>query len=790
MADIQIKKYPVDLTGTHSDNLVANEMHELSPTHRAIVPREGYFYGLSMIVRLGDRVLVVDKDYRLDDLNPDLTKMTRKAVYKSLVILDESLMGEINLTYQCYGRSDDYSVTFINKMYQEVLNNRHPEWKYVLNKPEKFPPLPHRHRIKEITYWNSVVNELRNMIQVIQYLRTSKDKGIYKFMAEHNQRIEGRLISLENAVQEARNLVGSIQEFRDNSNAELAKLEAKIKAIESLSSLQTYMNEVKADIVAELNRVNTAQNTARETAVNELKTQLNALQTNQGGFVNLERVKQEIEGRIGDLVNQTALNEQLKQYQRKADVVDYATQINQKMDTATAEAAISAASKTAEFKKVSGLPTIWYHNYNTPDASTNYNDYIKPGSYTVVANGTPTINYKDFGLVNNPTEKGVLEVIGDTSGSYIYQRLNIAGMILTRRGQVSGTIVTFDNDWTTDMKVYNVPLSSTDSKYDLRNIDKSGIYNITQRNVGSFAPIKVDGSVDENNGGYDASAMAFIHRRQRSFLLTLGAGDHYFYTNDSSIGETNYNADNNWVTEKIITTKVLNDELPGLIALNKKATALTTLLQNAEANGWLNNAGTSGNSNNNGGSGAGNGTTINTEQLTQINNSIASKVNLSDRQANETDFTVGRLPRFWGDGYLSLKSINFRDGVNAKKLSLSNDDLLFDGRFRPKQINLTSDERLKEILGHITPEQLKSIDKLNGVSYRYLTDKDKQYGFIAQEVQAHFPELVHEDENGYLSLDYISLIALLLEKTKDQEKRLSRLERIIEKQEVMSNEHD
>nr|DAV20809.1 MAG TPA: structural protein [Caudoviricetes sp.] len=790
MADIQIKKYPVDLTGKHPDNLVANEMHELSPTHRAIVPREGYFYGLSMIVRLGDRVLVVDKDYRLDDLNPDLTKMTRKAVYKSLVILDESLMGEISLTYQCYGRSDDYSVTFINKMYQEVLNNRHPEWKYVLNKPEKFPPLPHRHRIKEITYWDSVVNELRNMIQVIQYLRTSKDKGIYKFMAEHNQLIEGRLISLENAVQEARNLVGSIQEFRDNSNAELAKLEAKIKAIESLSSLQTYMNEVKADIVAELNRVNTAQNTARETAVNELKGKLNALQTNQGSFVNLERVKQEIEGRIGDLVNQTALNEQLKQYQRKADVVDYATQINQKMDTTTAEAAISAASKTAEFKKVSGLPTIWYHNYNTPTNSTNYNDYIKPGSYTVVANGTPTPNYKSFGLVNNPTEKGVLEVIGDVSGTHIYQKLYIAGLEFMRRGQVSGTIVTFGDTWTANFQAFANPISTNDNTYDLRNIDRPGLYNFTERNKGSFTPLHADGSVDTRLDTYYGTALASIQRYHRTFLLSLNSGHHYFYTNDRFIGETGYNADNNWVTERIITTKVLNDELPGLIALNKKATALTTLLQNAEANGWLNGTSTPSNSSNNGGSSTGNGTTINAEQLTQINNSIASKVNLSDRQANETDFTVGRLPRFWGDGYLSLKSINFRDGVNAKKLTLSNNDLLFDGRFRPKQINLTSDERLKEILGHITPEQLKSVDKLNGVSYRYLTDKDKQYGFIAQEVQAYFPELVHEDENGYLSLDYISLIALLLEKTKDQEKRLSRLERIIEKLEVMNNEHD
>ena len=246
----------------------------------------------------------------------------------------------------------------------------------------------------------------------------------------------------------------------------------------------------------------------------------------------------------------------------------------------------------------------------------------------------------------------------------------------------------------------------------------------------------------------------------------MNAGHHYFYTNDRFIGETGYNADNNWITERILTTKVLRDELPGLLTLNEKATEITSLLQNAENLGRNNNA------------------SINQEQLNAINNNIASKVNLTDRQANETDFTVGRLPRFWGDGYLSLKSINFRDGANMKKMYLTGGDLMFEGRFRPRQINLTSDNRAKEVLGKVTSEQLASLEKLEGVKYRYHDDSDMQYGFIAQEVRKHFPELVHEDEEGFLSLDYISLIAILLEKTKDQEKRLSRLERIIEKQGV------
>ena len=119
-----------------------------------------------------------------------------------------------------------------------------------------------------------------------------------------------------------------------------------------------------------------------------------------------------------------------------------------------------------------------------------------------------------------------------------------------------------------------------------------------------------------------------------------------------------------------------------------------------------------------------------------------------------------------------------------KKMYLTGGDLMFEGRFRPKQINLTSDNRAKEVISNITSAHLASLDKLEGVKYRYHDDSDTQYGFIAQEVRKHFPELVHEDEEGFLSLDYISLIAILLEKTKDQEKRLSRLERIVEKLEV------
>ena len=40
-------------------------------------------------------------------------------------------------------------------------------------------------------------------------------------------------------------------------------------------------------------------------------------------------------------------------------------------------------------------------------------------------------------------------------------------------------------------------------------------------------------------------------------------------------------------------------------------------------------------------------------------------------------------------------------------------------------------------------------------------------GVKAQEVQAMYPELVHERDNGYLAVDYIKLTAVLLQAVKE-----------------------
>lgn len=57
----------------------------------------------------------------------------------------------------------------------------------------------------------------------------------------------------------------------------------------------------------------------------------------------------------------------------------------------------------------------------------------------------------------------------------------------------------------------------------------------------------------------------------------------------------------------------------------------------------------------------------------------------------------------------------------------------------------------------------------------------KQFGFIAQELQPVFPELVSQNNEGYLSIDYMGLIPVIVEAIKEQKTALEKQEAEIEK---------
>ena len=66
--------------------------------------------------------------------------------------------------------------------------------------------------------------------------------------------------------------------------------------------------------------------------------------------------------------------------------------------------------------------------------------------------------------------------------------------------------------------------------------------------------------------------------------------------------------------------------------------------------------------------------------------------------------------------------------------------------------------------------------QLQGKTFKYTNCIGRQMGLIAQEVKPIIPEVVVEDEDGYMFLAYDRLVAVLIESVKELEKRINILE--------------
>jgi len=92
-----------------------------------------------------------------------------------------------------------------------------------------------------------------------------------------------------------------------------------------------------------------------------------------------------------------------------------------------------------------------------------------------------------------------------------------------------------------------------------------------------------------------------------------------------------------------------------------------------------------------------------------------------------------------------------------------------------------SDERYKSNIETI-PGALDKLEGLSGYYYKWNSgaDQTRQVGLIAQEVEKVLPEIVSTDNNGYKSVDYGKMNALLLQAIKEQQILIMQLQQKVE----------
>ena len=118
---------------------------------------------------------------------------------------------------------------------------------------------------------------------------------------------------------------------------------------------------------------------------------------------------------------------------------------------------------------------------------------------------------------------------------------------------------------------------------------------------------------------------------------------------------------------------------------------------------------------------------------------------------------------FYRSGY-GYNSIKVKDVYNASDISLKS--------------NIQSLNNATSIVMKLRPVTY-NMDFKRANSNVYLED-NKEYGFIAQEIEAIMPEIVVEDDEGLKLVNYMAIIPILTAVIQEQNKRIADLEKKVD----------
>lgn len=358
MTQMIIRKYPVDETGVHPDNLIQSEKHAISPLHRTIIPRQGYFYSNGLVARTANKVLVAGRDYRLDDLNDHLTKKTGKSIFASIIILDELLMGEVSITYQCYGTSDEFSQSYIAEMVKELNDPKKIDFQFVTNKPDYYPPEPHTHPAREITDWTALNILFRDLISVISHLRYYKDKGLYAYIDQFQIANQKRIAALENMLDTYLANSSSIDTVKNNLNSLRESMNGRLETLESMREVRNLLSQLSREVddTYQTKVVATADKKALETKIKTEDDKIKALITAMGTRIDGIVSSPDMVNALNKKLDLTVYNRDKATFATKNDITAINNSLNGKVDTTVLNSRLN--SFTLPYDRLTNMPTF------------------------------------------------------------------------------------------------------------------------------------------------------------------------------------------------------------------------------------------------------------------------------------------------------------------------------------------------------------------------------------------------------------------------------------------------
>ena len=156
------------------------------------------------------------------------------------------------------------------------------------------------------------------------------------------------------------------------------------------------------------------------------------------------------------------------------------------------------------------------------------------------------------------------------------------------------------------------------------------------------------------------------------------------------------------------------------------------------------------------------GSAANEEMLWSVANNNLSFKKDNGSGGSETIVTIGGD----ADTDFAIEVANGTDNVNKIKAAA---------------LVTYSDESLKSDVTSMANTALDTVMSLNGVEFTWKDSGERDFGFIAQEVQKVVPKAVHTGGDGVQGVDYSRLTSVLVEAVKAQQVQIEELKALLKK---------
>lgn len=151
--------------------------------------------------------------------------------------------------------------------------------------------------------------------------------------------------------------------------------------------------------------------------------------------------------------------------------------------------------------------------------------------------------------------------------------------------------------------------------------------------------------------------------------------------------------------------------------------------------------------------------------------------------SGDTNFSSGVVVNnniITSNGSITIRTVNLSQGA-ATSGGVPINTLLSSNMIASPGYLHTSDARLKDNITPIT-DALAKVKALQGVSFSYKNIPGRKVGLIAQNVEKIVPEVVVTDSTGMKSVEYDSLVGLLIEAIKEQQLEIEQLQQTVREQ--------